>query len=112
LEWVKAFGAVRAAETYVRRTFKDLYELPAEAPGRDDLRAECRLAASQMVMVAGEATHAAYLLAATDALRGGSQIQHSMRDMHAATQHALTGEPTFIEAASVLLGVPKALIKA
>jgi indole-3-acetate monooxygenase len=112
LEWVKAFGAVRAAEEYVRRTFKDLYELPAEAPGRDDLRAECRLAASQMVMVAGEATHAVYLLAATDALRGGSQIQHSMRDMHAATQHALTGEPTFIEAASVLLGVPKALIKA
>jgi alkylation response protein AidB-like acyl-CoA dehydrogenase len=112
LEWVKAFGAVRAAEAYVRRTFKDLYELPAEASGRDDLRAECRLAASQMVMVAGEATHAAYLLAATDALRGGSQIQHSMRDMHAATQHALTAEPTFIEAASVLLGVPKALIKA
>jgi alkylation response protein AidB-like acyl-CoA dehydrogenase len=111
LEFVKAFAAVRAAEEYVRETFTALYELPAEDPTRDNLRAECRLAASHMVDVAGQATHTAYLLGGTDALRGDSQIQHSMRDMHAATQHALTAEPTFIDAASVLLGVPKALIK-
>jgi alkylation response protein AidB-like acyl-CoA dehydrogenase len=111
LEFVKAFAAVRAGEAYVRDTFTRLYELDEDAPEREELRAECRLAASHMVEVAGQATRTAYLLGATDALRNGSRIQRAMRDMHAGTQHALTAEPTFVEAASVLLGVPKATIK-
>jgi hypothetical protein len=46
----------------------------------------------------------AYLAGGSDSLRDGDVIQRCFRDMHAASQHAVTAQQTFIDAGTVLLG--------
>ena len=65
-------------------------------------RARLRQSTTYVTHVAEEAVRFAYTTAGTDALRPGA-LQRCFRDIHAATQHLVVDDSTFVDATAVLL---------
>jgi alkylation response protein AidB-like acyl-CoA dehydrogenase len=65
-------------------------------------RARLRQSTTHVTHVAEEVVRFAYTTAGTDALRPGA-LQRCFRDIHAATQHLVVDDSTFVDATAVLL---------
>lgn len=65
-------------------------------------RARLRQSTTYVTHVAEEAVRFAYTTAGTDALRPGA-LQRCFRDIHAATQHLVVDDSTYVDATAVLL---------
>lgn len=106
----RATADLRAADAYVRATFRALYAAAARGPVPEALKIDGRLCASHATRVAAESGHAAFRSATTTALRNGGTLQRCYRDLQAAAAHFLTGEASLIEAGAVLAGAPGAIL--
>jgi alkylation response protein AidB-like acyl-CoA dehydrogenase len=96
----RAGAAVGAARSYL-----DLCVDGASNPATPAERARLRGAATHAVAAAGDATDLVFSLAGGSAVYTGSRLQRHMRDLHAAGQHMMVGQPTWELVGRVLLGV-------
>jgi alkylation response protein AidB-like acyl-CoA dehydrogenase len=80
-------------------------EIQAGDPLTPARRADLRLAATYATEAAREIVQWCHLAAGTTAIREGSRLERSFRDMYTGTQHAFISEKTYIDVASLMLGV-------
>ena len=69
------------------------------------MRCDMRMAATFATEASREICEFTHLAAGTTAIREGSRLERSFRDMYTGTQHAFINERTYTEAASVILGL-------
>ena len=69
------------------------------------MRADMRMAATYATQASREIVQWAHLAAGTTAIREGSRLERAFRDMYTGTQHTFIGEKTYIDSASVMLGL-------
>lgn len=70
-----------------------------------EMRADMRMAATYATQASREIVQWAHLAAGTTAIREGSRLERAFRDMYTGTQHTFIGEKTYIDSASVMLGL-------
>jgi alkylation response protein AidB-like acyl-CoA dehydrogenase len=75
------------------------------APLTAGMRAALRLAATYATEASREIAQFCHLAAGTTAIREGSRLERAFRDMYTGTQHAFISEKTYIDAATLLLGL-------
>ena len=68
-------------------------------------RARLRLAATHAVTTSARVVDAMYNLGGGTSIYSKSPLQRRFRDVHAATQHMMVGQPTYELAGKVLLGL-------
>ncbi len=69
------------------------------------MRADMRIAATYATEAAREIVQFCHLAAGTTAIREGSRLERAFRDMYTGTQHAFISEKTYVDAATILLGI-------
>lgn len=69
------------------------------------MRAELRLAATYATEACREIVEFCHLSAGTTAIREGSRLERAFRDMYTGTQHAFISEKTYIDVATLMLGL-------
>jgi alkylation response protein AidB-like acyl-CoA dehydrogenase len=99
---------LRAARSYVRATFSDLFDAAGEGMIPDGLKVDGRMSASLVLAVGTEICQTAFASSTTTALRNGSRLQRCFRDMQAGNAHFLTAEQSLIDAGAFLAGLPGA----
>lgn len=104
-EIATAHAQFRAAESYVRTSFDELFRAAKAGNIPDGLKLDARLSASNMITVGARIGQQAFTAAATSSLRNGHQIQRSFRDLQAGNAHFLTGEQSYIDAGRFLAGI-------
>lgn len=96
----------RAARLLVEQTFRDI---EAAVAGGSELsttmRADLRSAAVYATDCSREIAQWAHLAAGTTAIREGSRLERSFRDLYTGTQHAFISEKVAIDSAQVWLGL-------
>jgi len=70
-----------------------------------EMRADLRIAATYATESSREIVQFAHLAAGTSAIREGSRLERSFRDMYTGTQHVFIGEKTYTDAARIYLGL-------
>lgn len=104
-DFAGATADLRAADSYVRRTFGVLFD----AAGADEvtaaMRLEGQLATSHAFTVAKRIAQAAFASCTTRAVRNGNAIQRCIRDIMAGSAHVLNSEQAQIDAGKVLLDI-------
>jgi len=110
-DFAVACADLRAAEAWFRGTFARLYAaaLAGEALV-DDLRLDGRLSTSHAFVVATRVAQRAFASCTTHAVRNGSRIQRTVRDIQAGNAHFLTAEQSLIDAGKVLAGAQGAAL--
>jgi len=73
------------------------------------VRADLRVAATYATEAAREVAQWAHLAAGTTAIREGSRMERAFRDIYTGTQHAFVSEKTYMDAASIWLGLEEDL---
>jgi len=97
--WRAAWAGVRDVNERVRD------ELEAGAALTPAMRADLRLAATYATEACREIVQFAHLAAGTTAIREGSRLERAFRDMYTGTQHAFISEKTYLDVASLQLGL-------
>ena len=69
------------------------------------MRADMRLSATYATEAAREVVQWCHLATGTTAIREGSRLERAFRDLYTGTQHAFISEKTYIDAATVMLGL-------
>ena len=69
------------------------------------MRADLRVAATYATEASREVVQWAHLAAGTSAIREGTRLERAFRDLYTGTQHVFIGEKTYIDAASIYLGL-------
>ncbi len=69
------------------------------------MRADLRLAATYATEAAREVVQWCHLASGTTAIREGSRLERAFRDLYTGTQHAFISEKTYLDVASVMLGL-------
>lgn len=96
----------RAAELLVVETFARVEALVASGePLTPRMRADQRAVSVYATDCAREIAEWAHLAAGTTAIRDGSRLERSFRDIYTGTQHAFIGEKVAVDAAQVWLGL-------
>lgn len=93
---LEAFGAVEAA-------------LAAGEELTPTMRADVRVAATYATEASREVGQWAHLAAGTTSIRDGSRLERAFRDLYTGTQHAFISEKTYIDAATIWLGLAEDL---
>ncbi len=97
--WRAAWGQVKDVNA---RIWDDLQAGKELTP---TMRADMRLAATYATEACREIVQFCHLSAGTTAIREGSRLERSFRDMYTGTQHTFIGEKTYIDIASLMLGL-------
>ncbi|QFU77972.1 acyl-CoA dehydrogenase [Halioglobus maricola] len=96
----------RAAYQLVQHSYTEKeQQLAAGAELTPAMRADMRIAATFATEASREIVQFAHLAAGTSAIREGSRLERSFRDMYTGTQHAFISEKTYTEAAKFMLGL-------
>lgn len=96
----------RAAHALVHKAYSDVAKrLEAGDELTIEMRCDMRMAATFATEASREICEFTHLAAGTTAIREGSRLERSFRDMYTGTQHAFINERTYTEAASVMLGL-------
>jgi alkylation response protein AidB-like acyl-CoA dehydrogenase len=96
----------RAAKCGVRDAYGRVWsEMESGAALTLEMRADMRLAATYATEAAREIVQWCHLAAGTTAIREGSRLERAFRDMYTGTQHTFISEKTYIDAATVMLGL-------
>jgi alkylation response protein AidB-like acyl-CoA dehydrogenase len=96
----------RAAWSYVKDANAGVWEeMSAGATLTPQMRADLRLAATYATEACREVVQFCHLAAGTTAIREGSRLERAFRDMYTGTQHTFIGEKTYLDAASLYLGL-------
>lgn len=99
-------GMWRAAWCLLRDTNESVFEqLEGGGELTLEMRADMRMAATYATEASREICQWAHLAAGTTAIREGSRLERAFRDMYTGTQHTFIGEKTYLDAASVMLGL-------
>jgi alkylation response protein AidB-like acyl-CoA dehydrogenase len=69
------------------------------------MRADLRLAATYATEAAREIVQWGHLACGTTAIREGSRLERAFRDLYTGTQHAFISEKTYLDVATVMLGL-------
>jgi alkylation response protein AidB-like acyl-CoA dehydrogenase len=69
------------------------------------MRADMRLAATYATEACREVVQFCHLSAGTTAIREGSRLERAFRDLYTGTQHVFIGEKTYLDCASLMLGL-------
>ncbi len=93
---LEAFGTVEAA-------------LTAGEELTPTMRADMRVAATYATEASREVGQWAHLAAGTTSIRDGSRLERAFRDLYTGTQHAFISEKTYIDAATIWLGLAEDL---
>ncbi len=102
-----AIAAVRSARAWHREETASMWETVRAGQVPDmQARARLTLASSNATRAAAHATQLAYIACGGAANYLTSPLQRSLRDVHAATQHAGTSPNNFEASAKLLLGLP------
>jgi alkylation response protein AidB-like acyl-CoA dehydrogenase len=97
----------KSARAFMHDAYNTLYDLELNgARITDEMKADCRLAATNAVYTAAEIARGIYLLSGSLGLRNGSVIQRLFRDAHAGTAHLFTSEHTYVDCGRIYLGTP------
>lgn len=107
LQLADAVAAVRSARAWLHESLDELMAL-AEAGDMIGLepRINAQLAASNATRSARAAVELMYLAGGGSSVRLNNELQRCMRDMHAVSQHVVTGPATWEQAGVVLAGLP------
>jgi alkylation response protein AidB-like acyl-CoA dehydrogenase len=99
-------GMWRAAWHGVKQIHIQVWDdIQAGAELTPEMRADMRLAATYATEAAREIVQFAHLSAGTTAIREGSRLERAFRDMYTGTQHAFISEKTYLDVASLMLGL-------
>lgn len=99
-------GMWRAAWHHVMQANLRVWdEVDGGAPLTPSMRAELRLAATYATEAAREIVQFCHLAAGTTAIREGSRLERSFRDLYTGTQHAFISEKTYLDVATLMLGL-------
>jgi alkylation response protein AidB-like acyl-CoA dehydrogenase len=99
-------GMWRAAWCLLQDTHEAVWETVERGdPLTLEMRADMRMAATYATQASREIVEWAHLAAGTTAIREGSRLERAFRDMYTGTQHTFIGEKTYIDSASVMLGL-------
>ena len=99
-------GLWRAAWHHVMQANRQVWdELEGGAELSPSMRAELRLAATHATEACREVVEFAHLAAGTTAIREGSRLERAFRDLYTGTQHAFISEKTYVDVASLMLGL-------
>jgi alkylation response protein AidB-like acyl-CoA dehydrogenase len=102
-EFAHQDAALRAARAFVYESFASVQDtLFAGDDPTPVQRARLRQSTTYVTHVAEQVVRFAYTTAGTDALRPGA-LQRCFRDIHAATQHLVVDDSTYVDATAVLL---------
>jgi alkylation response protein AidB-like acyl-CoA dehydrogenase len=102
-EFARHDAALRSARAFVFESFASVQDtLFAGDDPSPVQRARLRQSTTYVTHVAEETVRFAYATAGTDALRPGA-LQRCFRDIHAATQHLMVDDSTFVDATAVIL---------
>jgi alkylation response protein AidB-like acyl-CoA dehydrogenase len=80
-------------------------ELEGGAALTPSMRADLRLAATYATEACREIVQWGHLAAGTTAIREGSRLERAFRDMYTGTQHAFISEKTYLDVATLMLGL-------
>ena len=69
------------------------------------MRADMRISATYATEAAKSIVTFAHLAAGTTAIREGSRLERSFRDMYTGSQHAFINEKTYTDSAKILMGL-------
>ncbi len=69
------------------------------------MRADMRISATYATETAKDIVTFAHLAAGTTAIREGSRLERSFRDMYTGSQHAFINEKTYTDSARILMGL-------
>ncbi|MGB1141850.1 MAG: acyl-CoA dehydrogenase family protein [Halioglobus sp.] len=97
--WRAAYAGVVEAYTGVERRVAEGEDLSPQ------MRADVRIAANYATEASREIVEWAHLSAGTTAIREGSRLERSFRDMYTGTQHAFISENVYTEAGKLMLGL-------
>lgn len=99
-------GMWRGARRLVVDTYSEAERMVASGEElTPDMRADMRIAATYATEACREVAQWAHLAAGTTAIREGSRLERAFRDIYTGTQHAFISEKTYIESATVKLGL-------
>lgn len=99
-------GMWRGAWHHVMHAYSQVWdEIVAGAELTPSMRAELRLAATYATEACRETVEWCHLSAGTTAIREGSRLERSFRDMYTGTQHAFISEKTYLDVATLMLGL-------
>lgn len=99
-------GMWRAAWAGVKDVNQRVWEaLQAGTELTPGMRADLRLAATYATEACREIVQWCHLAAGTTAIREGSRLERAFRDMYTGTQHAFISEKTYLDIASLQLGL-------
>ncbi len=99
-------GMWRAAHAQVHNLYTAIEQrVRAGEPLTPAMRADLRIATTYATEASREIVQWAHLAAGTPAIREGSRLERSFRDMYTGTQHAFVSEKTYVEAAKLMLGL-------
>ncbi len=97
--WRAAWAGVKEVNA---RVWSDLQAGAALTP---QMRADMRLAATYATEASREVVQFCHLAAGTTAIREGSRLERAFRDMYTGTQHAFISEKTYVDVATLMLGL-------
>jgi len=96
----------RAAWSLLRTSHEEVWEKIGNGSELSlTMRAALRMAATFATEASREIVQWVHLAAGTTAIREGSRLERSFRDMYTGTQHVFISEKTYIDSAHVLLGL-------
>jgi alkylation response protein AidB-like acyl-CoA dehydrogenase len=96
----------KAARLLVMTTFGDVEQAVQSGDALTPvMRADMRVAATYATEASREIVQWAHLAAGTSAIREGSRLERSFRDMYTGTQHVFIGEKTYTDAAQIAMGM-------
>ncbi len=96
----------RAAWSLLRTSHEEVWEKIGNGSELSlTMRADLRMAATFATEASREIVQWVHLAAGTTAIREGSRLERSFRDMYTGTQHVFISEKTYIDSAHVLLGL-------
>jgi alkylation response protein AidB-like acyl-CoA dehydrogenase len=96
----------RAAWHHVMNANVEVWEqLEGGAELTPSMRADMRLAATYATEACREIVQFVHLAAGTSAIREGSRLERAFRDMYTGTQHAFISEKTYLDVATLMLGL-------
>jgi len=99
-------GMWRAARRLVVDTYVEAEQIVADGGELTvDMRADMRIAATYATEACREVAQWAHLASGTTAIREGSRLERAFRDLYTGTQHAFISEKTYIDSATVKLGL-------
>lgn len=107
LQLADAVASVRSARAWLHQSIAELRTI-AEAGGVADLQARIngQLAASNATRSARAAVELMFLAGGSTAVYRKNDLQRCMRDIHALSQHTVTGPASWEQAGVVLAGLP------